>query len=65
MAWLRISQKQQCDYMRYVAVRTIPAQLVAQGVVDGVLKEPVMSVDGFEIDMIETIVAALRKAAGL
>ncbi|MDY0096249.1 MAG: DUF4392 domain-containing protein [Candidatus Vecturithrix sp.] len=60
-----LSQKQQCDYMRYVAVRTILAQLVAQGVVDGVLKEPVMSVDGFEIETIETIVAALRKAAGL
>lgn len=60
-----LSQKQQRDYMRYVTVREILTQLVAQGVVDGVLKEPAMSVDGFEIDTIEAVVAALREAAGL
>lgn len=55
-----LSQKQQRDYLRYVTVREILAQLVAQGVVDGVLKEPVMSVDGFGIETIEAVVAALR-----
>ncbi|GAK57044.1 hypothetical protein U27_04008 [Candidatus Vecturithrix granuli] len=56
-----LSQKQQRDYMRYVTVREILTQLVAEGVVDGVLKEPVMSVDGFAIDAIEAVVASLRK----
>lgn len=56
-----LAHKQQRDYMQYVSVREILAQLVVQGVVDGVLKEPAMSVDGFEIDTIEAVVAALRK----
>lgn len=56
-----LAQKQQRDYMRYVTVREVLTQLVAQGVVDGVLKKPAMSVDGFAIDAIEAIVAALRQ----
>lgn len=60
-----LSQKQGRDYMKFVTVRDILAQLVALGVVDGVLKEPAMSVDGFSLDAIEDVVAALRKQIDL
>lgn len=60
-----LSQKERRDYMKFVTVRDILTQLVALGVVDGVLKKPAMSVDGFSIENIEDIVAALRKQVAL
>ena len=54
-----LSRKQQADYMKFVTVREILEQLIAQGVVDGVTREPTLSVDGFPLETLEDIVAKL------
>ncbi len=54
-----LSQKTQQDLMQCVTVRTILAQLVKLGVVDGVTKQPDLSVDGFPLETLEGIVKKL------
>ena len=44
-----LSKKQGADYMKFVTVRKILEQLVAQGVVDGVHQKAMLSVDGFPL----------------
>lgn len=56
-----LSQKCQTDYMKFVDVRGILEQLVALGVVDGVVKRPELSVDGFSLATIESIVTKLSE----
>ncbi len=59
------SRKKQADFMRFVTVRRILEQLVEQGVVDGVAKQAVLSVDGFTLETLEGIVARLRQECKL
>ena len=56
-----LSKKQRTDFMKFVTVRKLLEQLVAQGVVDGVHRKTVLSVDGFPLSTLEEIVARLSE----
>ncbi len=54
-----LSRKTQQNYIRCLRIREILEQLIDLGVVDGVTKMPQLSVDGFPLSMIETLIAEL------
>jgi hypothetical protein len=54
-----LSKKKNTDFMRFVTVRPILEQLVAQGVVDGVTTQPTLTVDGYALETIEALVVKL------
>jgi hypothetical protein len=56
-----LSKKQRPDCMKFVTVRAILEQLVERGVIDGVTKQPVLSVDGFPLETLEFLVEKLRE----
>lgn len=60
-----LSRKTQQNYIRFLRIREILERLVALGVVDGVIKRPQLSVDGFSLSTIETLIDELSEAISL
>ena len=60
-----LSRKTQQDYMHFLQIGDILEQLVVQDVVDGVAGKPQMSVDGFPLSTIKTLIKELAKEFSL
>jgi hypothetical protein len=56
-----LSRKTGQDYLRFLRVGEILKQLIKLGVVDGVLKKPELSVDGFSLSAIERVIEQLSE----
>ena len=55
-----VSRKRQHDFLKGVQERMLLEQFVALGVVDGVSKQPAMSVDGFSLEVLDEVFGKLQ-----
>ena len=60
-----LSLKTQQNYMRFLRIGEILKQLVALGVVDGVVKQPQLSVDGFPLSTIKAQIKKLSESVSV